>query len=32
MGIESPEPIITDRSFEMNFTNEGGIDGTSRAC
>lgn len=30
MGIESPEPIITDHSFEMNFTNEGGIDGTSR--
>lgn len=30
MGIESPEPIITDRSFELNFTNEGGIDGTSR--
>ena len=30
MGIESPEPIISERSFEMNFTNEGGIDGTSR--
>lgn len=30
MGIESPEPIITERSFKMNFTNEGGIDGTSR--
>ena len=30
MGIESPEPIITDRSFELNFTNEGGACGTIR--
>ena len=30
MGIESPEPIITDESFKQNFTNEGGIDGTTR--
>ena len=30
LGIESPKPIITDRSFEQNFTNEGGIEGTTR--
>ena len=30
LGIESPRPIITERSFQENFTNEGGIDGTTR--
>lgn len=30
MGIESKEPIINDRSFGLNFTNEGGIEGTTR--
>lgn len=30
LGIESPEAIITDKSREYNFTNEGGIDGTIR--
>lgn len=30
LGIESPEAIINDRSYELNFTNEGGIDGTTR--
>ena len=30
MGIKSNEPIITERSFAENFTNEGGIDGTTR--
>lgn len=30
MGIESKEPIITEQSYEMNFTNEGGIEGTVR--
>ena len=30
MGIEVPEPIISDESFQMNFTNEGGVDGTTR--
>ena len=30
MGIESAEPIISERSFELNFTNEGGIEGTIR--
>ena len=30
LGIESPEAIITDKSREYNFTNEGGIDGTTR--
>lgn len=30
LGIESPSAIINDRSYELNFTNEGGIDGTTR--
>lgn len=30
MGIELPEPLITDESYAMNFTNEGGVDGTTR--
>lgn len=30
LGIESPEAIINDKSFGYNFTNEGGIDGTTR--
>jgi rhamnulokinase len=30
MGIESQEPIISEQSFAMNFTNEGGIEGTIR--
>lgn len=30
MGIELREPVITDESFAMNFTNEGGVDGTVR--
>ena len=30
MGIETKEAIINDRSFDFNFTNEGGIDGTTR--
>lgn len=30
MGIEVPEPVITDDSYAMNFTNEGGVDGTVR--
>lgn len=30
MGIESPRPIITDESYKQNFTNEGGIEGTTR--
>ena len=30
MGIESPNPIINDESYRQNFTNEGGIDGTTR--
>ena len=30
MGIESQEPIISEESFAMNFTNEGGIEGTIR--
>ena len=30
MGIEVPEPIITDQALELNFTNEGGIENTFR--
>ena len=30
MGIESRTPIISDQTHEMNFTNEGGVDGTTR--
>lgn len=30
MGIESPEPIISEETYEMNFTNEGGVNGTIR--
>lgn len=30
MGIESRKPIINKRSYDLNFTNEGGIEGTTR--
>jgi rhamnulokinase len=30
LGAEIPEPIINDRSCALNFTNEGGVDGTYR--
>lgn len=30
LGIESPDPIISEESFAHNFTNEGGLDGTTR--
>ena len=30
MGIEVPEPIINEASARLNFTNEGGIEGTTR--
>ena len=30
MGIETKECVINDRSYELNFTNEGGIEGTTR--
>ena len=30
MGIETRQAIINDRSYELNFTNEGGIEGTTR--
>ncbi|HOM80540.1 MAG: rhamnulokinase [Armatimonadetes bacterium] len=30
MGIESPEPLIDERSLRYNFTNEGGVGGTIR--
>lgn len=30
MGIETKNAVINQRSFDLNFTNEGGIDGTTR--
>ena len=30
MGIEIKDAVISDRSYELNFTNEGGIEGTTR--
>ena len=30
MGIESPHAIINEKSYNLNFTNEGGIEGTTR--
>ena len=30
MGIETEAPILTQDSFEKNFTNEGGVEGTTR--
>jgi len=30
MGIESDHPIISEQTRKLNFTNEGGVDGTTR--
>ena len=30
MGIEVPEPIVTDQALTLNFTNEGGVESTFR--
>ena len=30
MGIETPQPVINEKSAKLNFTNEGGIEGTTR--
>jgi rhamnulokinase len=30
VGVEEPRPVITDETFERNFTNEGGVGGTIR--
>ena len=30
LGIESPVPLVSEKTLEMNFTNEGGVDGTTR--
>jgi rhamnulokinase len=30
MGVEVPRPIVTDKCRELNFTNEGGVGGTTR--
>ncbi len=30
MGVETPEPVVNDRCYQLNFTNEGGVGGTVR--
>jgi rhamnulokinase len=30
MGIESPQPVVSDAVLKLNFTNEGGVGGTTR--
>ncbi len=30
MGIESKRPIVSEQTHRLNFTNEGGVDGTTR--
>ena len=30
MGVETPEPIVTDQALALNFTNEGGVENTFR--
>jgi len=30
LGIESSRPLVAEKSLEMNFTNEGGVEGTTR--
>lgn len=30
LGIESLEPLVSEKTLEMNFTNEGGVEGTTR--
>ncbi len=30
LGIESDEPLVSEKTLEMNFTNEGGVEGTTR--
>ncbi len=30
MGVESPQPVVTDQVLAHNFTNEGGVGGTTR--
>lgn len=30
MGIESGQPLVSDQTLEMNYTNEGGVEGTTR--
>ena len=30
MGVEVPRPIVNDKCLALNFTNEGGVGGTTR--
>ncbi len=30
MGVESPRPVVNEKCRQLNFTNEGGVGGTTR--
>jgi rhamnulokinase len=32
LGVEQPTPLISDESYRLNYTNEGGVCGTVRLC
>lgn len=32
LGVEQPSPLISDESYRLNYTNEGGVCGTVRLC
>ncbi len=32
LGVELPRPIVSDESYRLNYTNEGGVFGTVRLC
>lgn len=32
LGVEQPTPLVSDESYRLNYTNEGGVFGTVRVC
>ena len=32
LGVEMPAPLVSDESYRLNYTNEGGVFGTTRLC
>ena len=32
LGVEQPAPLVSDESYRLNYTNEGGVCGTVRLC
>ncbi len=32
LGVEQPGPLVSDESYRLNYTNEGGVCGTVRLC